>query len=80
MTVIQTTNGKKFLRDRCKHVVTLDGVRYLMTGSKNIVRENANGTYDEIPRATVEANILLLPYEIALQLFPDWFTANPETI
>jgi len=80
MIVHQTKNGKRFIWDRCVHVVTFAGARYFKTGSGNIVRENADGSYDEIAKATVEANILLLPYQIALELFPDYFTENPETI
>ena len=71
MTVVQTTNAKKFVWDRVRHVVTVAGLRYFLTGSGNVVRENADGTYDEIPRATVEANILLLPYDLAAEMFPD---------
>ena len=70
MTISTTTNGKKFVWDRCRHVVTVAGLRYFVTGSNNIIRENANGTFDEIPQATVEANILLLPYDLAKELFP----------
>lgn len=70
MTVAQTKSGKQFIWERCRFVVTVAGLRYFLTASKNIIRENADGTYDEIPLATVEQYILLLPYDIAAELFP----------
>lgn len=74
-----TTTGKKFLLDRCTYVVNFQGLDYYKTFSGNIVRANADGTWTEITKAQAEANILLMPYEIAFELFP----ANPvfnETI
>jgi hypothetical protein len=76
MTIALTTNGKQFIWDRVTYVLTLAGIRYFKTGTGNIVRENDNGTFDEIPRATVEANILLLPYAVAAEMFPN----NPNLI
>lgn len=80
MKINQTKTGKIFIWDRCRFVVAVGGLRYFVTASGNIIRENADGSFDEIPRAQVEANIMLLPYPIALELFPEWFAANPETI
>ena len=79
MIVGITNTGKRFIVDRAVHVVYFQGLNYYKTASGNIVRQNADGTWTEITKAQAEANILLMPYEIAVALFP----ANPvfnETI
>lgn len=80
MILRQTTNGKQFIWDRCEFVLKFPaddtGLRYFKTGSGNIIRENVDGTFDEIPRAVVEANILLLPYALAAEMFP----SNPALV
>lgn len=73
MIVAQTTTGKKFILDRAVFVVTFAGLNYYKTFAGNIVRQNADRTWTEISPAMAEANILLMPYEIAFELFP----ANP---
>ena len=80
MIVCTTTTGKKFLLDRAVLVVNYQGLDYYKTAMGNIVRKNADGTWSEISPAVAQANILLMPYEIAKALFPQWFIDNPETI
>lgn len=79
MRVCTTTAGGKFLVDRCRLIVSHLGVDYYLTAAGNIVGEQPDGTFTEISRAVAEANIMLMPYDIAKELFP----ANPvfvETI
>ena len=80
MIVCATTTGKKFLRDRARHVVNYQGFDYYVTAAGNIVRDNKDGTWNEITKEVAKANILIMPYPIAAELFPEWFAANPETI
>ena len=78
--IVGTTNtGKKFILDRVRPVVFYQGFNYYLTASGNIVRDNEDGTYLEISRGIAEDHILLMPYDIAKELFP----SNPvfvETI
>lgn len=80
MIVAITTTGKKFLVDRARHVVNYQGFDYWVTAAGNIVRDNKDGTWNEIPKAVAQEYILIMPYPIAFELFPEWFAANPETI
>lgn len=80
MIVCTTTANKKFLLDRARHVVNYQGFDYYATATGNIVRDNKDGTWTEIEKAVAQQHILLMPYPIALELFPEWFAANPETI
>lgn len=80
MNVGRTTTGKNFLIDRARHVVNYQGFDYYVTSLGNIVRDNRDGTWNEITKEVAKAHILLMPYPIASELFPEWFAANPETV
>lgn len=80
MNVGTTNTGKKFLLDRARHVVEFGGKNYYVTAAGNIVRDDGGGNFTEITKEVAKANILLMPYPIAFELFPEWFAANPETI
>lgn len=81
MRIAFTNTGKRFIVDRCTPVVVHQGGRFWRTALGNIVREDiATGVITEIDNETVKANILLLPYDLAAQMFPQFFIDNPETI
>lgn len=71
MTITETVSGKKFILERLVYVLFLNGVSYYKTASGNIVAQQPDKSWREIPMATVEANILLLPYAVAAEMFPD---------
>lgn len=70
MRVCTTNTAKKFLLDRARYVVTYQGFDYYVTAAGNIVRDNKDGTWNEITKAVAEQHILLMPYSIAAELFP----------
>ena len=70
MRVCTTNTAKKFILDRARMVVNYQGFDYWVTAAGNIVRDNKDGTWLEVAKATAEANILLMPYDIAKELFP----------
>jgi hypothetical protein len=79
MIIAETDTGKKFLLDRATFVLSHDTGEYYRTATGNFVRLR-DGVWSEVSDETVKANILLLPYPIALEAFPEWFVDNPETV
>ena len=76
MRVGTTNTGKKFVVDRARYLAHYQGVPYYVTAAGNVVGENPDGTFQEIAKAAAETHILLMPYEIAKELFP----ANPALV
>lgn len=76
MRVGTTNTGKKFVVDRARFVADFNGKPFYKTFAGNIVREEPDGTFTEITKAQAEVHILLMPYDLAAELFP----ANPALV
>ena len=70
MTVCNTTTGKKFILENSRYLGYYNNANFYKTAAGNIVRGSDDGQWTQVNLTAVEANILLLPYDLAKELFP----------
>lgn len=70
MTVCNTTDGKRFILEKSRLLGRVNGATFFLTASGNVVRGTDDGQWSPVLMSAVEDNILLLPYDIAAELFP----------